>query len=386
MQENNISFYKTFFLLCLLTLMLPSNGNASKPAKQVQVNQVVSGLGIPWGMAFLTETELLITEKRGRLKLAKLDGSGEIISVTGLPDIMQIGQGGLLDIQVEPGSVKNKANPVLYFTYVGKSTKGVAKGLPTLFLAKAELTGSQLSNLQVLFEANQAQRGSRHFGSRITFDGEGHVYFSMGDRGERLNSQNLSKHSGSIFRLKLDGSVPTDNPFINIAGKMPEIWSYGHRNPQGLYYDRDSQRLWSIEHGPRGGDEINLVEKGNNYGWPIISYGREYITNLKVSKDTHKEGMEQPVYYYIPSIAPSSLMHYSGKKFTQWQGHLFSGALKLRHLNVVKLDKQGQVVAEFRLFEELNSRIRNVVESPAGEIYFSTDDGNIFKIMSQNNS
>ncbi len=365
----------TFFIL----------GNAAA-RESLHLKKVFSGLGTPWGMAFLSNDLALVTEKRGVLSL--LDFSNTPVKQTiveGLPEIMQVGQGGLLDVKVGPISSQNNnfsSSPtVLYFTYVAASTVQGKTDMPTLKLAKAEFDGEELTQWKVLFEANNPQNGTRHFGSRITFDEQGHIFFSMGDRGERENSQDLDKHSGSVFRLNLDGSIPSDNPFVGQDNVRPEIWSYGHRNPQGLMFDKASKQLWSIEHGPRGGDEINLIEKGKNYGWPIISYGREYISNRKVSKTAVKTGMEQPVYYYTPSIAPGSLLVYSGKKIPEWRGALLSGALKLRHLNVVAVDSDNNFVAESRFFEESSERFRHIVESPEGDIFTTTDSGNIYQII-----
>ena len=232
----------------------------------------------------------------------------------------------------------------------------------------------------IIFDVTGIAWGSdRHFGSRIAFD-DTHLYFSVGDRGNRPNGQNLETHAGSILRLNVDGSVPQDNPFVDVEGARIEIWSYGHRNPQGLVWDGVNQRLWSIEHGPRGGDELNLIERGGNYGWPIISYGKEYASFRAVGEGTHKEDMEQPKKFYIPSIAPGSLMQYSGDAFPEWKGDLFSGALKLRHINRIKLDQKGNAIAEERLMENLNERIRALLESPEGWIYFSTDSGSIYVI------
>ena len=248
----------------------------------------------------------------------------------------------------------------------------------------AKLQNNKLINWNDLFISQAFSDTSRHFGSRITFDEEGHLYFSIGDRGVRENSQNLSNHAGSIIRLNLDGSIPSDNPFINKKDALPEIYTYGHRNPQGLFYDKTSKNLWSIEHGPRGGDEINLIEKGKNYGWPIISYGKEYWNDFAVGESTAKEGMQQPIKYYIPSIAPSSLMVYNGDLFKKYKGNIFSGALKLTHLNRIVLDKSNNVIKEERLLENLNERIRNVIQSSDGKIYVSSDSGNIYMLSTKN--
>mgnify|MGYP000329478061 CR=1 FL=1 len=183
-----------------------------------------------------------------------------------------------------------------------------------------------------------------------------------------------------VLRLERDGSIPIGNPFVADNNALPEIWSYGHRNPQGLTWDNDNKRLWSIEHGPRGGDEINLIKKGKNYGWPVISYGKEYWGPVSVGESTHKVGMEQPAKVYVPSIAPGSLLYYTGDAFPQWRGDLFAGALKLRHINRIELDEQGRAITEERLFDKLDERIRALVQSPEGWIYFSTDSGNIYVI------
>jgi glucose/arabinose dehydrogenase len=240
------------------------------------------------------------------------------------------------------------------------------------------LNGSTLQDWDDLLLTHSGTETNVHYGSRIAFDDNGYIYFSIGDRGIRENAQDLTLHAGSILRLKRDGNIPIDNPFVDTANALPEIWSYGHRNPQGLVWDNDNKRLWSIEHGPRGGDEINLIEKGKNYGWPIISYGKEYWGPVSVGEGTHKVGMEQPVKYYAPSIAPGSLLYYTGDAFPEWQGDLLAGALILRHLNRVELNEQGEAIAEERLLEDLNQRIRALVQSPEGWIYFSTDRGNIY--------
>ena len=372
---------KTLILGLLASFILWSEIFAQSDQK-ITLKKQVSGLGIPWGMTFIDEKTALISEKNGSLK--KLDFSGESVRVSdiyGIPEVMAVGQGGLLDIKYYPSKIHGNENHVVFFTFVANSSLSGKSNLPTLKLAKALLRGDQLQQVEVLFEANHPQSGGRHFGSRIAFDDEGHVFFSMGDRGQRGNSQDLSKHSGSILRLNIDGSVPKDNPFVDQEEAMPEIWSYGHRNPQGLAFDFVKKQLWSNEHGPRGGDEINIIVKGKNYGWPVISYGREYISNRKVGESTKKQGLEQPVTQFTPSIAPSSLLFYSGKKKIEWQGVIMSGALKLRHLNLVFVDQNDEFLNELRLFESEDERIRNVVESPEGKVYIATDQGNIYQLQ-----
>ncbi len=352
-------------------------------AATYQVTQVATGLGIPWGMSFQSENEILFTERKGRLGILNIE-SGTVNYLSGLPEIIANGQGGFMDV-VKP--TNNEIADWTYFTYV-KPIDAAGNGETTL--ARAHISKDGIFDWQdllvthslfgIIFDVTGIAWGSdRHFGSRIAFD-DTHLYFSIGDRGNRPNGQNLETHAGSILRLNVDGSVPQDNPFVDVEGARNEIWSYGHRNPQGLVWDGIKQRLWSIEHGPRGGDELNLIERGANYGWPIISYGKEYASFRSVGEGTHKEGMEQPKKFYIPSIAPGSLMQYTGEAFPEWQGDLFAGALKLRHINRIELDQEGNAIAEERLMEDLNERIRALLQSPEGWIYFSTDSGNIYVI------
>ena len=342
---------------------------------QYQVETVAERLRIPWGMVFIAPDKVLFTERNGKVGIL-VPSSGEFTYLQGGPKVRASGQGGLLDAAVRPGY---QSGDWIYFTY-SKVQKGKGQVKSATTLARAKLQGEQLVELKDMLVTQSVSNSDYHFGSRITFDGEGHLFFSIGDRGHRPNAQDLSTHSGSILRLKIDGSIPDDNPFVNQTDALPEIWSYGHRNPQGLFYDRQKKRLWSIEHGPRGGDEINLINQGLNYGWPVISYGKEYYSLAQVGESTHKEGMEQPVKYYVPSIAPGSLIVYSGKAFPNWKGNLFSGALAKRHLNRVEIDPDGNAVAEDRLLEKLRERIRAIVESPEGWIYLSTDMGKILRL------
>lgn len=351
------------FWLCIFSPLLYSATEV-----EFEVEQVTDGLGIPWGLAFLSEDRLLITEREGGVKLLDL-ASNKIISLKKAPSVIANGQGGMLDVAVSP-----QAPAWIYFTYVGGSSDS-----HSTILARAQLDGNALTRWQDLLITTGSDTG-QHFGSRIAFDNDGYMYFGVGDRGERDSAQNLSLHQGSVMRLHLDGSIPKDNPFVTTEGAQISIWTYGHRNPQGMAYDAGNNRLWLIEHGPRGGDEINLLEKGKNYGWPVISHGREYISGLPVGESTHKAGMVQPVKVYIPSIAPGSLLYYTGEAFPQWRGNLFAGALKLRHLNRVQLNDRAEVVDEQRLLQDLDQRIRALAQSPRGWIYFSTDSGNIYRL------
>ena len=374
-------FKITLLLYTLLSLVsLPAKAQTPRiiqsQAVTFTLEQVIDGLGIPWGMAFITDNQVLVTEREGRISLLDT-ASGKRSSLQGAPPVKADGQGGMLDVAVPPDF---KRGDWIYFTFVrDKANQGVT------VLARAKLAGNKLVDWQDLLETRSATNTTYHFGSRITFDETGHVYFGVGDRGVRPNSQDLTNHAGTIMRLKRNGSVPKDNPYVGQANVLPEIWSYGHRNPQGIAYDKVHQRLWVIEHGPRGGDEINLVVAGRNYGWPVISYGKEYWGPFPVGEGTAREGMEQPVKQYTPSIAPGSLILYSGKAFPAWRGNLFTGALVLRHLNRVTIDKQARAVGEERMLTELKERIRALAESPQGWIYFSTDSGKIYRIKPTSN-
>jgi len=362
--------------LCLTVLVFSAPVFSQKKMLHTQsggllLEQIAEGFSVPWAMAFISDEQLIITEREGRIQLLNIKTNKRQL-INNAPEVFAEGQGGMLDVKLSPDY---KSTGWIYFTYVKEQD-----GEGVTVLARAKLQADSFSHWQDLLISKSATATDYHFGSRIAFDEKGHVFFTIGDRGERPSAQNLMNHAGSVLRLKLDGSVPADNPFIKSKNALPEIWSYGHRNPQGLSYDYNNQRLWLIEHGPRGGDEINLVEAGKNYGWPVISYGKEYWGPISVGEGTHKEGMQQPIKTYVPSIAPGSLLFYSSDTITDWKGNLFSGALKLRHINRVVLSKKAQAVQEERLFESLGERVRSLVQSPEGWVYFSTDSGKVFRI------
>ena len=289
-------------------------------AEKFELTPVIDGLGTPWGLAFISDAEIIITQRSGKIHLLNVE-TAKLRSLKGVPAVLAEGQGGLLDVAV---AADFQRGDWIYFTFVrDKDGEGVT------VLARARLQGDQLVSWQDLLETQSSTDTTYHFGSRISFDETGHVYFGVGDRGVRPTAQDLTNHNGSVMRLSRDGKIPNDNPYINQKNALPEIWSYGHRNPQGMAYDFKNKRLWLIEHGPRGGDEINLILPGRNYGWPVISYGKEYWGPLQVGEGTEREGMEQPVKQYTPSIAPGSLLLYTGQAFPNWQGNLFAGALKL---------------------------------------------------------
>lgn len=338
------------------------------PSYAWTVEKIASLNGVPWGLSSVDSQYLLITERKGKISL--LDLKSKLVKpLFSPPDVVAMGQGGLLDVAKSPFE-----DNAFYFTFSTASKNAIETAL-----AKAYLKDQQLVNWQVLFTSHSGSNGGRHFGSRITFD-EQSLYLSIGDRGERDNGQDLSTHAGSILRLTPDGQPAVDNPFISDKQIQDEIWSYGHRNPQGLFYDALSKHLWSIEHGPRGGDEINLIKRKANYGWPITSHGKEYWGPLAVGEGLEKEGIESPHKVYIPSIAPGSIVLYRGNLHPSLNGKLLAGALKLTHINILTLEGE-EIIAEQRVLEHLGERIRDIELGPKGEIYFSTDSGNIYHLI-----
>jgi len=318
----------------------------------------------PWGMAFLPRDQgILITEKSGRIRLYR----GRLLPgvVRGGPKSVESGQGGLMDIALHPDF---DDNGLVYFTYTGRGIGGVGTEL-----ARARFTGRAFKDLEVLFRTQPKTRGGRHFGSRLVFDRDGYLFMTYGDRGERHDAQDLATHQGGIFRFTADGQVPADNPFTGRPGARPEFYSYGHRNAQGAALHPETGVLWAHEHGPQGGDEVNIIRKGANYGWPKITYGEEYGGG-KVSEHTALPGMEQPLLYWVPSIAPSGMAFYTGDKFPQWKGDLFVGALRGTHLRRVRLDGET-VLGQEELLEDLGERIRDVRDGPDGYLYVLTDSG-----------
>ena len=328
----------------------------------------------PWGMAFVSAHHLLISERAGTLQLLDIR-NGRLRPVKGAPDVVFDGQGGLLDVAVAPDF---KPGGWVYFTW----SQPLQERLAATALGRARLQLNadplQLTDWQTLLVTQSAATTRHHYGSRIAFDRQ-HVFFSVGDRGERSNGQNLETHAGSILRLNCDGSVPADNPFVNNPSALPEIWSYGHRNPQGLAWDNLHKRLWAIEHGPRGGDEINLIEKGENYGWAEVSWGKEYWNPLYVGEARSKPGMKDPVKMYDPSIAPGSLLLYRGDAIPEWRGNLLAGALKLQHLNRVSLDGTS-AASEQRLLSALQERLRALATDQQGRLYIAADSGRIYRL------
>jgi glucose/arabinose dehydrogenase len=359
------------FFINLSLLVLAFSAGASEKGAVPQATLVMEGLGTPWGMAFLSAETLLVSVREGKLYEINL-ASKTKKEISGVPEVSVRGQGGLLDIVLDPKFAENRT---VYFTYARKVASGKQT---TTVLAKAQLTGGKLTGLQELLVVEPATDHLIHYGSRLAIDKDSSLWMSVGDRNERQLAQKLDTHLGKVLRLTLSGQAHPNNPFVKTAGAKPEVYSYGHRNPQGLSLDEQGQ-VWVHEHGPRGGDEINLIKAGANYGWPIITYGREYW-GPSIGEGTHKEGMEQPVHKYVPSIAPSGLMIYQGARWPQWKGSFFLGALAGEHVNRVEI-REGKFIREERLFEQLEERVRHVASSPEGEIYFATDAGKIHQVV-----
>ena len=372
-------------LSCGLILLLANMVTAPLAAQQlreitqdypgIRVEQLLTGLGIPWGMTFISPHQLLITERAGSVRLLDIRDRSSV-SLGGAAEVVAEGQGGLLDVAIGPNY---SSEGWIYFTYTRRVDSEAATTL-----ARARLDQERLVDWQDLLITDTATDARRHFGSRIAFDDKGHVFFGVGDRGERDMAQDLSNHIGTIMRLNLDGSVPVDNPFVGTANARDEIWSYGHRNPQGAAIRPGSDDLWVTEHGPQGGDEINKIVAGGNFGWPVVSYGCNYGDPVsdacRIGGGVHAPNHIEPVSYWVPvSIAPSGMIFYTGTGFPQWQGNLFVGALVGTALWRVELNKDQEVLRE-RLFFEPNERIRDVEQGPDGWIYLLTDSGKLVQI------
>ena len=348
-----------------------------QPAKVIKtgykVTEIAKGLDHPWSMAFLPDGSILVTERVGRLRLIK-GGSLLPEPIGGVPAVHTGSQAGLFDVVLHPHFAENN---IVYLTYAAGTT--AANGTQ---VARARFDGSTLQDLHVIFKALPLKDTDNHYGGRMAFLPDGTFALTIGEGFEyREKAQDLTSDLGKIVRLNEDGSVPQDNPFVGQASVRPEIYTWGHRNEQGLTFDVQSGRLYETEHGPRGGDELNIIVARKNYGWPVITYGMDY-SGAYVSPYTQRPGLEQPVIYWTPSIAPSGLAIYRGDKFPAWQGDLFVGALAFKHLRRVHLDERGSVIDQEQLLNDLNWRIRDVRSAPDGYLYVCTDetDGRVLRL------
>ena len=354
-------------LLTVVLLLGPASGLQARDFESkhhsFSVTVVADGLEHPWSLAFLPDGDILVSEREGRLRVIR---EGRLLpeAVSGLPDIRVRGQGGLLDLLPHPDFVSNR---LLYFSYSADMDRGW-----TTHVARARFDGAALTDVQVLYRAEPASRGRVHFGSRLAFDDRGYLYVTVGDRGDMDRAQDLGDLAGKVVRLHDDGRIPDDNPLVQTPGVRPEIFSYGHRNPQGMAVHPETGEVWTHEHGPRGGDEVNILRPGVNYGWPVVTLGIDYTGFTIGDGLKHMPGMADPLYAWIPSIAPSGMAFYSAERFSGWQGDLFVGALAKKHLARLRLEA-GKVVEEERLLEGLNRRIRDVRVGPEGALWLLTD-------------
>lgn len=348
-----------------------NDASATGPGEKapIRVVTLLQWLQEPWGMDFLPDGRILLTEKPGVMKVVT-PGSWTTRDISGLPAVANEGQGGLMDVLVHPDFERNQW---VYFSY----SVAIDGGFTTR-VSRARLQGDSLVERQELFTAMPAYPQRRHFGSRLLLD-SGYLYITVGDRGRRTPAQDLLDHSGKVLRLTEDGAIPPDNPFVGKAGAKPEIYSYGHRNPQGMALHPHSGQVWVAEHGPQGGDEINILRPGANYGWPVITYGEEYGGG-KIGEGTHKPGMEQPLIYYTPSLATGGIDFYTGNSYSGWRDSLLISSMKLTRINRLEVAADGSLGRETRLLGDLGMRIRDVQVGPDGLVYALADRSRLIRL------
>ena len=363
-------------VLCFFVVLLTSSC-AQKTDTGIQNNisssfsavLVVKNLDIPWGFCFLPDGSMLITEKKGEIIRFK---DGEKTQIANVPSVYVRGQGGLLDIELHPDFASNNW---VYLSY--SSDEGPGKGGNTT-IARAKLSGNALTDLQILYRATPNTTSGVHFGSRLEFDDAGYLFFTIGERGERdINPQDITRDGGKVYRIYDDGSIPQDNPFVDVNGAKTAIYTYGNRNPQGMALHPETREIWIHEHGPRGGDEINIIRKGTNYGWPEITYGINY-SGTPITDQTEQEGMAQPIHYWDPSIAPSGMAFVTSERYPDWTGDLLVGSLSFQYLERLEMDGEKVVLRE-KLLEDIG-RVRHVRQGPDGYIYVSVEGKGIYRL------
>ena len=340
---------------------------------KVEITTAAKGLEHPWALAFLPDGRMLVTERPGRLRYVTREGALSD-PIAGVPNVYAEGQGGLLDVALDPAFAENATIYLSYAEPAADGTNGTA-------VARARLDGGTLADLQVIFRQQPKFRSNHHFGSRLVFARDGNLFVTTGERNSQRDlAQDLGTHIGKVLRITKNGAAPPDNPFVGRDGALPEIWSYGHRNIQGAVLHPETGELWTHEHGPRGGDEINVARAGRNYGWPVITYGREY-SGPAIGAGTAKAGMEQPLHYWVPSIAPSGMAYHDGRGHPAWKGQLFVGALAAAQLVRLELTPDGKIGAEERI--AIGKRVRDVREGPDGALYLLTDEdaGEILRVV-----
>ena len=371
---------KKIIIPCLLLFSLLSVGCEAQvkpndiPLKEVSKNYkletVAADIANPWGMVWLPDGSMLVTEKSGTLYHIK---NGSKTEIKNLPKVYSRGQGGLLDIALHPNYAKNGWIYMTFASDEGEGTGGNTK------LIRAKLVDGSLTQIESLYKATPNTTKGQHFGSRIAFDNDGYLYFSVGDRGDHfVNPQDIKRDGGKIYRLNDDGSIPKDNPFVGQAGSKEAVFTYGNRNPQGMAKNPITGEIWAHEHGPKGGDEINIIKKGANYGWPLVTYGIDY-DGTTISKESEKTGIEKPIYYWVPSIAPSGMAFVTSDKYPDWKGSILVGSLKFEYLELLKL--KGNEVTERQKIATGVGRVRNVAQGPDGYIYMGIEGKGIVKII-----
>ncbi len=369
MKNSIVSLWFFAVMICMSCAQNDQN-SVENPSQEVfSAELFVDDLQIPWGMVFLPDGSLLISEKSGSLICFR---DGKKIEIQGVPEVYVRGQGGLLDLELHPNFAQNGW---IYLSYA--SEEGPEKGGHTA-IARARLSGDQLIDLQVLYKGSPNTTQGQHFGSRIEFDAEGYLYFTIGERGARdTNPQDLSRDGGKVYRLHDDGTVPSDNPFVNTPDAIQAIYTYGNRNPQGMIQHPETGEIWIHEHGPRGGDEINIVSAGENYGWPLVTYGINY-SGTPITDKTEMEGIIAPIHYWVPSIAPSGMCFVTSDRYPGWKGSLLVGSLSFQYLERLEM-KGEQVLRREKLMEDIG-RVRNVRQGPDGLIYVAVEGKGIYRL------
>jgi len=369
-RQNVIGLLSFTLFSVSVSVFAYDESDANKTTLSVTKELTFSANGTPWGMAWLPNGDLLVTMREGQLKLVK-EGNKTAVDIAGLPEIKTGGQGGLLDIALHPEYANNGW---LYISY----SKANRDGDKSTAIMRTKLKGLSLIEKEDIYIAEAYSDKGSHFGSRLAFDNQGYLYFSIGDRGQRdVNPQDISRDAGKVYRLHDDGRIPKDNPFVNNEKAKKAIYSYGHRNPQGMAKHPLTGDIWTHEHGPRGGDEINIINKGLNYGWPVISYGINYW-GTKFTDITKKDGMEQPQWYWDPSIAPSGMTFVTSDKYPLWKGNLLVGSLKFGQ--IVMLSLEGNTVKKQNVILDDLTRVRNIKQGPDGYLYVAVDGKGIYKL------
>ena len=361
---------KKFILVLAFCFSCAQNDNTIVSPKKINysIENIHQTNYVPWSIEFINENTFLYSERRGKMYVVTNGNSEEIL---GVPDIFLRNQGGLLDIELHPNFNQNN---IIYFSF----SKGNKEDGANTAIAKAKLIGNTLKEISIIYQGEELTKSSLHWGCRLQFNNQGQLFFSIGDRGNRnKNPQDINRDGGKIYRINDDGSIPVDNPFMNKNGSKKAIFSYGHRNPQGMFKHPETGEIWTHEHGPRGGDEINIINSGKNYGWPEITYGINY-SGTTITRNTDLPGMEQPLYYWVPSIAPSGFDYLNSDAYDDWKGSILVGSLKFMYLERLVIEK-NKVTYREKIAENIG-RVRDVKVSPDGYIYLAVDNKGIFKL------